>query len=77
MGSFKLMGALSWMSHHAETIGGRPVAAHSSGNFASGISFAGRAFGKHVVVSADECVKAGACAHTRAHARTRTHVRAK
>ena len=38
-GSFKLMGALNWMARNLERIGDRPVAAHSSGNFASGISF--------------------------------------
>lgn len=49
-GSFKLMGALNWMAHHAADIGERPVAAHSSGNFASGIAFAGMRFGKRVIV---------------------------
>lgn len=49
-GSFKLMGALNWMAHHAEEVGSRPVAAHSSGNFASGISYAGMRFGKRVIV---------------------------
>lgn len=49
-GSFKLMGALYWMSQNAERIGERPVAAHSSGNFASGIAFAGMRFGKRVIV---------------------------
>src|SRR4051794_12734731 len=41
VGSFKLLGALNWMANHLEEIGDRPVAAHSSGNFASGIAFAG------------------------------------
>lgn len=50
VGSFKLMGALNWMHHHAEEIGERCVAAHSSGNFASGISFAGMRYGKRVIV---------------------------
>lgn len=50
VGSYKLMGALNWMAHHAEEIGERPVAAHSSGNFASGISFAGMRYGKKVIV---------------------------
>lgn len=50
VGSFKLMGALNWMANHAEEIGDRPVAAHSSGNFASGISFAGMCFGKRVLI---------------------------
>ena len=44
VGSFKLMGALNWMAHHADAVGDRPVAAHSSGNFASGIAFAGKRF---------------------------------
>lgn len=50
VGSFKLMGALNWMDHNAERIGTLPVAAHSSGNFASGISFAGMRYGKRVIV---------------------------
>lgn len=50
VGSFKLLGALNWMSHNMEHVGDRPVVAHSSGNFASGISFAGMRFGKRVIV---------------------------
>lgn len=50
VGSFKLMGALNWMARHATEIGDRPVAAHSSGNFASGISFAGMKYGKRVII---------------------------
>lgn len=50
VGSFKLLGALNWMDHHRERIGQRPVAAHSSGNFASGISFAGMRYGKRVII---------------------------
>lgn len=50
VGSFKLLGALNWMSSHLEQIGNRPVAAHSSGNFASGIAFAGMRFEKRVVI---------------------------
>lgn len=50
VGSFKLMGALNWMANHLDEIGDRPVAAHSSGNFASGISFAGMRYGKRVIV---------------------------
>ena len=49
-GSFKLMGALNWMANNLERIGDRPVAAHSSGNFASGIAFAGMRFKKRVIV---------------------------
>ncbi|MGE3314716.1 MAG: threonine/serine dehydratase [Planctomycetaceae bacterium] len=49
-GSFKLLGALNWMSNNLERIGSRPVAAHSSGNFASGIAFAGMRFGRRVIV---------------------------
>ena len=45
-GSFKLLGGLNWMANNLERIGNRPVAAHSSGNFASGIAFAGMRFGK-------------------------------
>ena len=50
VGSFKLLGALNWMAFHQEDIGDRPVAAHSSGNFASGISYAGMRFGKRVII---------------------------
>jgi threonine dehydratase len=50
VGSFKLLGALNWMARSLDRIGERPVAAHSSGNFASGISFAGMRFGKRVIV---------------------------
>ncbi|MDA0350298.1 MAG: pyridoxal-phosphate dependent enzyme [Verrucomicrobia bacterium] len=50
VGSFKLMGALNWMANNCELIGERCVAAHSSGNFASGISFAGMRYGKRVIV---------------------------
>lgn len=49
-GSFKLLGALNWMANHLERIGTRPVVAHSSGNFASGIAFAGRCFARKVIV---------------------------
>src|SRR5262245_13355473 len=50
VGSFKLLGALNWMANNLERIGSRPVAAHSSGNFASGIAYAGMRFGKRVIV---------------------------
>ena len=50
VGSFKLLGALNWMDHHAEEVGDLPVAAHSSGNFASGISFAAMRYGKRVII---------------------------
>ncbi|MCA9061777.1 MAG: threonine/serine dehydratase [Planctomycetaceae bacterium] len=50
VGSFKLLGALNWMAGHCEEIGDRPVAAHSSGNFASGISYAGMKYGKRVII---------------------------
>lgn len=49
-GSFKLLGALNWMANNLERIGSRPVAAHSSGNFASGIAYAGMRFGRRVIV---------------------------
>lgn len=49
-GSFKLYGALNWMARNLERIGTRPVAAHSSGNFASGIAYAGMRFGRRVIV---------------------------
>ena len=50
VGSFKLLGALHWMASNLARIGDRPVVAHSSGNFASGIAFAGLRFGKRVLV---------------------------
>jgi len=50
VGSFKLLGALNWMSRNIDRIGERPVAAHSSGNFASGIAFAGMRFEKRVII---------------------------
>ncbi len=50
VGSFKLLGALNWMAGNLERIGQRPVAAHSSGNFASGLAFAGQAYGKRVII---------------------------
>lgn len=50
VGSFKLLGALNWMANNLDRIGDRPVAAHSSGNFASGLSFAGSRYGKRVII---------------------------
>lgn len=50
VGSFKLMGALNWVAGNLERIGDRPMAAHSSGNFASGLSFAGMRYGKRVII---------------------------
>lgn len=49
-GSFKLLGALNWVANNLNRIGSRPVAAHSSGNFASGIAFAGMRYGKRVII---------------------------
>jgi threonine dehydratase len=49
-GSFKLLGGLNWMANNLERIGTRPVAAHSSGNFASGIAYAGMRFQRRVIV---------------------------
>lgn len=50
VGSFKLLGALFWMARNEQVVGDRPVVAHSSGNFACGISFAGMRFGKRVIL---------------------------
>lgn len=50
VGSFKLMGAINWVANNLEAIGDRPIAAHSSGNFASGISYAGNKYGKRVII---------------------------
>lgn len=63
VGSFKLLGALRWMANH---VGDRPVVAHSSGNFASGIAFAGRCFGRRVVVVMPEAAPRVKFARTRA-----------
>jgi threonine dehydratase len=49
-GSFKLLGALNWMANNIGRMGDRPVAAHSSGNFASGIAFAGMRYDRRVIV---------------------------
>lgn len=49
-GSFKLFGAVNWMVVNAARIADRPVAAHSSGNFASGIAYAGQCFARRVIV---------------------------
>lgn len=49
-GSFKLFGGLNWMANNLERIGTRPVVAHSSGNFASGIAFAGMRYQRRVIV---------------------------
>lgn len=50
VGSFKLLGALNWVARNEARIGDRPIAAHSSGNFASGISFAGMRYNKRVII---------------------------
>jgi threonine dehydratase len=50
VGSFKLLGALNWMGQHDAELGGRPVTAHSSGNFASGIAYAGMRFRRRVII---------------------------
>ena len=49
-GSFKLFGGLNWMANNLDRVGTKSVVAHSSGNFASGIAYAGMRFGKRVVV---------------------------
>ncbi len=50
VGSFKLMGAINWMANHLSDLQDRPVTAHSSGNFASGIAFAGMRYDKRVII---------------------------
>jgi threonine dehydratase len=50
VGSFKLLGALNWMARNLSRIDDRPVAAHSSGNFAAGIAFAGMRYRKRVIL---------------------------
>lgn len=49
-GSFKLFGACNWLAAHLPGLEGRPVAAHSSGNFASGIAYAGMRLDTRVIV---------------------------
>lgn len=49
-GSFKCLGGVNWMANNLDRIGSRPVAAHSSGNFASGIAYAGMRFGRRVII---------------------------
>ncbi|XZE53212.1 threonine ammonia-lyase [Planctomycetaceae bacterium SH139] len=66
VGSYKLMGALNWMANHLEEIGDRPVAAHSSGNFASGLAFAGKTFGKKVIIVMPDSAPRVKFARTRA-----------
>lgn len=50
VGSFKLLGAINWVANHRDETGDRPIAAHSSGNFACGIAFAGMKYGKRVII---------------------------
>lgn len=50
VGSFKLLGALNWLGHQAKTLGQRPVTAHSSGNFAAGLAYAGMRFQRRVII---------------------------
>ena len=73
VGSFKLLGALNWMAHNLEIAEERPIAAHSSGNFASGISFAGYRYQKRVIIVMPESapqVKFGLTASFGAEIRT-------
>ena len=65
VGSFKVLGALNWASRNLGRIGDRPIAAHSSGNFASGIAFAGMTFGKRVIIVMPETAPAVKFALTR------------
>lgn len=65
VGSFKLMGALNWVANHESEIGSRRIVAHSSGNFASGISFAGMRYDKSVVVVMPDTAPQVKCDRTR------------
>ncbi|MDZ4852411.1 MAG: threonine/serine dehydratase [Pirellulaceae bacterium] len=49
-GSFKVLGALNWVDSNQATIGDRAVTACSSGNFASGLAFACRQYGKRAII---------------------------
>jgi threonine dehydratase len=73
-GSFKCLGALNWMAQHDPHLGARPVAAHSSGNFASGIAYAGHRFGRRVLVVMPETAPRVKFELTRSfHAEIRTY----
>lgn len=50
VGSFKLLGGLNWIANNLDRLGDKPVAAHSSGNFAAGIAFAGMRYEKRVII---------------------------
>lgn len=50
VGSFKVLGALNWTACHLAELSDRPITAHSSGNFASGLSFASQQFGKRAII---------------------------
>ena len=50
VGSFKVYGALNWMANNLSRIEQRAVTAHSSGNFASGIAYAGMCYRKRVII---------------------------
>jgi threonine dehydratase len=50
VGSFKVYGALNWMARRRDDIGGRAVTAHSSGNFAAGIAYAGMCHATRVII---------------------------
>ena len=50
VGSFKVLGALNWTACHLHDLTNRPITAHSSGNFASGLSFASQQFGKRAII---------------------------
>jgi threonine dehydratase len=49
-GSFKVMGALNWVHAHRAQLERRPVTAHSSGNFASGLAYACREFQRRAII---------------------------
>jgi threonine dehydratase len=49
-GSFKVMGALNWVHAHRVQLERRPVTAHSSGNFASGLAYACREFQRRAII---------------------------
>jgi threo-3-hydroxy-L-aspartate ammonia-lyase len=50
VGSFKVFGALNWLARNLERIGEKPITACSSGNFASGLAYAGMRYKKRVVI---------------------------
>ena len=67
VGSFKLLGALNWLGHQVKTLGQRPVTAHSSGNFAAGLAYAGMCFQRRVIIVMPETAPQGKFERTQSY----------